>query len=61
MQAGGEPSAIKAEMDQAAIEFKAWFDDWSEQALTVIKRRDHLILLGLAKRKKKAKAEEPTG
>jgi hypothetical protein len=34
---------------------RAWYIDWSETARAVIKRRDHLIRLGLAKRKKKEK------
>ncbi len=34
---------------------RAWYEDWSETARAVITRRDHLIRLGLAKRKKAAK------
>ncbi len=35
---------------------RAWYDDWTETAKTVITRRDQLIRLGLAKRKKSVKA-----
>lgn len=38
-------------------ELKAWFEEWSETARVTIKRRDHLIRLGLAKRKTKKKDE----
>lgn len=34
---------------------RAWYDDWSETAKIVITRRDQLIRLGLAKRKKPMK------
>ncbi len=34
---------------------RAWYDDWAETARTVMTRRDYLIRLGLAKRKKSAK------
>lgn len=34
------------------IELYGWLTDWSTTAKTIIKRRDHLIRLGLAKRKK---------
>jgi hypothetical protein len=37
----------------------AWFSEWSEVARIVIKRRDHLIALGLASRKKKAAPTPP--
>lgn len=36
---------------------RAWYEEWSEMARAVIKRRDHLILLGLAKRKSPRKPE----
>ncbi|MBK9260956.1 MAG: hypothetical protein IPM54_14230 [Polyangiaceae bacterium] len=48
-----DPTAEARHADLAAL--RAWYDDWSETARTVIKRRDHLIRLGLAKRKKAAK------
>lgn len=35
----------------------AWLDEWSETARAVIRRRDHLIALGLVKRRKKKAAE----
>lgn len=30
---------------------RVWYEDWSDTARVAVKRRDHLILLGLAKRK----------
>lgn len=56
-------SAAREESDDAAMaaadekyvralgEIKAWYEEWSRVARTVVKRRDHLILLGLAQRK----------
>ncbi|MCC6554459.1 MAG: hypothetical protein IT372_15885 [Polyangiaceae bacterium] len=55
----------KAEADrrQARIDLYAFYNEWSEIARADIKRRDHLIQLGLAKRKvgkkKAAKKDEP--
>jgi len=39
----------------------AWITDWSTSAKTVITRRDHLIRLGIAKRKKGSKTPPPSG
>ncbi len=36
---------------KALGELRAWYDEWSRVARVTIKRRDHLILLGLAQRK----------
>lgn len=36
---------------QALVDLRAWYDEWSETARVVIKRRDQLIRLGLAKRR----------
>ena len=45
-----EPSL--ADDHQKALEaLNAWYQDWSETARAVIHRRDHLILMGLAKRR----------
>ncbi|HEU4533985.1 MAG TPA: hypothetical protein VFS00_07705 [Polyangiaceae bacterium] len=44
------------------IALRAWFEDWSEMARALIRRRDLLVVLGLAKRKRPAKkggAEPP--
>jgi hypothetical protein len=41
---------------RALIELRAWYEDWSEMARVIFKRRDHLIRLGLAKRKVGKKA-----
>jgi hypothetical protein len=39
-------------------ELKAWYAEWAETARVAIKRRDHLIRLGLAKRKSKKKGND---
>jgi hypothetical protein len=36
---------------------RAWYEEWSEMARAGVKRRDHLIQLGLAKRKSPKKGE----
>lgn len=43
------PSA--EERDQALVELRAWYKDWSETARAVITRKDYLIMLGLSKRR----------
>jgi hypothetical protein len=51
-----EPPLISATERQAALlELYGWYKDWSEVAHVYIKRRDYLIGLGLAERKKKKK------
>ena len=62
--AEAEKHAIKAaEQREARVALWAFWTEWSECAKADIKRRDHLIQLGLAKRKtgKKAKAEADAG
>jgi hypothetical protein len=51
--AAEDGSQATAEADRRAAKraLWGWFNEWSEIARTEIKRRDHLILLGLAKRK----------
>ena len=45
---------------QQALELLyAWYRDWSETARALIRRRDHLILMGLAKRRSH-KEDDPT-
>ncbi len=41
----------EAELEQALLKLRAWYAEWSEIARASIKRRDHLIALGLARRK----------
>jgi hypothetical protein len=52
------PGPRSEKREKALLELHAWYKDWSETARAVIKRRDHLILLGLAKRKRRARGEE---
>jgi hypothetical protein len=40
---------------------RAFFEEWSEIARVVVKRRDHLILMGLANRRSGRAAEEDEG
>lgn len=40
---------------RALIELRKWYLEWSEMARVVIKRRDHLISLGLASRREPGK------
>jgi len=47
-----------AAQEQALLRLYAWFNDWSETARAVIKRRDHLIRLGLAQRRSRTGASE---
>ncbi len=47
-----------AERQQALESLYLWFKDWSQTAHSVVKKRSHLITLGLAKRKSRKKAEE---
>lgn len=61
--AQGLASATPANVTDARLDdlraLRAWFDDWTETARAVITRRDHLIRLGLAKRKKFVKPAHP--
>jgi hypothetical protein len=44
------------------VALRGWYEDWSETARAVVKRRDHLIKLGLARRKTSKKVESrPNG
>ena len=45
-----DPGASDAAQQQALAALYAWYRDWSATARAVIKRRDLLILMGLAKR-----------
>ena len=48
--------------EQKLVALRAWYEEWSDIARSVVKRRDHLIRMGLAKRKapeKKGKGDEP--
>ncbi len=51
---GGDESA----RERATLALRAWYEEWSKTARSVIKRRDFLISLGLANRH--SRAEEPT-
>ena len=58
-----EPPALPVplgskEREDALFELYKWLKDWSDTAHSVLKKRAHLITLGLAKRRKKAKAPE---
>jgi len=51
------PAADTSERRQQLLELFAWLEEWTETAKAVITRRDHLIALGIAKRRPKKKAE----
>lgn len=60
-----EPAAPQdetAEMgrEEALVRLHAWFEEWSEVARVVVKRRDLLIRLGLARRRQASSGEEET-
>ncbi len=46
------PPGKDVERRQALLDLWIWYHEWSEVARAVIKRRDYLIQLGLAKRKR---------
>ncbi|MBI5515430.1 MAG: hypothetical protein HY909_16745 [Deltaproteobacteria bacterium] len=49
-----------AEYLRALRALRAWYEEWSELARTVVARRDYLILMGLGERKAKAKERATT-
>jgi hypothetical protein len=55
------PPPENVEQTEKLRELYVWYRDWSETARAVVRRRDHLQLLGLARRKraKRGAAEEP--
>ena len=44
-------AAVEGERMEALRELRAWYEDWAETARSVVSRRDHLILMGLAHRR----------
>jgi len=58
---GATPSDDAAEKTrlEALAALKAWYDEWAEIAHAVIRRRDHLIRLGLAQRRQAGAKAEP--
>lgn len=53
-----EDDGAAEERQAALVQLRAWFDDWSNTARSVISRRDQLIRLGLARRKANGKIED---
>lgn len=51
-----ERAAKNAARQKALVDLRVWYEEWSEMARVAIKRRDRLILLGLAKRRAAKKA-----
>lgn len=47
-----------AAYEQTLLEGREWFDEWSEIARLCVKRRDHLIRLGLAERRTNTTPDE---
>lgn len=56
-----DPATEAAELRAAKVEVYAWYVEWREVAKADIKRRDHLIQLGVAQRKAPKKAEAAPG
>lgn len=54
-------AARTAKRREAQRALKGWFEEWSSTARAVVSRRDHLIRLGLAKRKAPAPKPAPVG
>jgi hypothetical protein len=50
----------RQELHEALVRLRAWYDEWSAVGRRVVKRRDHLIRMGLAQRKTKD-TPEPEG
>jgi outer membrane biosynthesis protein TonB len=54
------PAAVSPlNYEQALRRLRAWYAEWSEVARAVITRRDHLIVLGLARRRNSAEKDPP--
>jgi hypothetical protein len=53
-----QAEGLAKERQDALVALRAWFEEWSEVARAVITRRDQLILLGLASRRKSGSEEE---
>jgi hypothetical protein len=45
------PAPSAAEHEATLRELRAWYNDWAETARAVVRRRDHLLLMGLAQRR----------
>lgn len=58
-QQAEENEKQQAARQGALVALRAWFDEWAETARVVIKRRDQLIRLGLAKRRTGGGEEDP--
>lgn len=60
---GADAKAARKEREaknlQALKDLRAWYEDWAEMARLLISRRDHLIRLGLAKRRPPTKPTKP--
>jgi hypothetical protein len=56
-----DPAAEAAELRAAKVELYTWYVEWREVAKADIKRRDHLIQLGIAQRKAPKKAAPAPG
>jgi hypothetical protein len=52
------PAELPVDQAESLRKLRAWYDDCSRTAKALIKRRDYLIALGLAKRSKKNKKGE---
>jgi len=54
-----DASLLHQRRDVELAALRAWYDDWAETARTVVTRRDHLIRMGLAKRRARKPGGQP--
>lgn len=54
------PAPSPDEREEKLVKLHTWFSDWSETARAVVTRRDYLVLMGFAKRKRAKSSDEPT-
>lgn len=54
---GGAAATADKDYEQKLVAARAWYEEWSDIARSVITRRDHLIRMGLASRRRR-KAED---
>ncbi len=52
------PTSSDEEYEQALLQLRDWYTEWSEITRLVVKRRDHLIRLGLAERRRAGGTDE---
>jgi hypothetical protein len=54
------PSPNLEKRRESLLALRRWFEDWSATARAVVRKRQHLIRLGLSKPKRRTRVEEPS-